>query len=166
MCVAAKADSPAATLAASFIEGPPNAVVVEVIWFFGIAGRDAACAWRAALRIDATCAQLEAGISAALAAQPACELTNVAAPVCALLDDAAHAALDKKRASQKGAGAVPSADEGKQADGERTTGLASAVAARLGAVLLLSLRTDKDADDDAPAEPSSPAAAAPAMDAV
>ena len=136
MRVAAKsADSPAASLAASLMAGPPNAVLVEIIWFFGARGRNAACVWRHALRSEETCSQLEASIAAALTAEAASiEIQRCSLVAVALLDDAPHAALDKKRATKHLKEAIDVDDTPAEA---RSTGLAPAVAARLGAVLVL-----------------------------
>jgi hypothetical protein len=139
MQAAAKSpDSPAAALAASLMEGPSHAVLVEVIWFFGTGGRDAACAWRQALRSEEACVQLEAGIAAALTEiKNSCELLRVSTVAVALLDDAPHAALDKKRATKDPSAAVKGKPLTSAAVDGRSTGLAPAVATRLGAALLL-----------------------------
>ena len=141
--VAAKsADSPTSALAASLLAGPPNAVLVEVIWYFGVRGRNAACLWRHALRSEEACVQLEASIAAALAAEAASiEVQRCSQVAVALLDDAPHAALDKKRATTHltEAAAIEVADTPADA---HSTGLAPAVASRLGAVLVLA-RVDK-----------------------
>ena len=134
--IAAKsADSPAAAFASSLMAGSPNAVLVEVIWFFGARGRDAACAWRHALRSEEACLQLEASIAAALTSEAAfIEVQSCSQIAVALLDDAPHAALDKKRVTKRLRAAIAMVDT--PAD-TRSTGLAPAVASRLGAVLVL-----------------------------
>ena len=139
---AESAHSPAAELAASLLEGPPHAVMVEVTWFFGHGGRDAACAWRQALRTEVACEQLEGSISAVLSEKGAasCELVHCSTIAVALLDDAPHAALDKKRVTKRLRVAIAEADSPSDA---RSTGLAPAVASRLGAVLMLA-RTGKE----------------------
>ena len=155
-----------APLAAALVCGTPAAVLVEVAWYFGYGGgaRDAACAWRAALRTQEACAQLEAAITSALVKGEPVELTDVHGLVaCALLDDAAHAALDKKRSmavrrhADAVAATVSSASDGYSADA-RSYGLEPAVAARLGAVLLLSLK----ASGDKQGVPVAPTTAVPA----
>ena len=138
---AAASSSPAAAQAAALSQGM-TACLVEVTWSFGVGGRDAACAWRAALRSEELCAQLEAGISGALAAANS-ELLACGFVAVALLDDAPHAALDKKRAQHVPGAASPADDKAAAQDADgRSTGLAAAVASRLGAVLLVSLRED------------------------
>ena len=73
------------------------------------------------------------------------ELHNVGAITLALLDDEAHANLDKKRKAATHATIQLGSTEGAatkvgQTAGERSFGLAPAVAKRLAAVVLLSLR--------------------------
>ena len=139
-------DNPSAPFASALLSanGHSSAVLVEVTWYFGFgaAARDAACAWRARLRTEDTCVALEAALTAALGAQ-SCELRDCGLLAVALLDDAPHAALDKKRAATGSHVAPPGMKDGtssiKASVDIRSSGLAPAVANRLGVLLLLSL---------------------------
>ena len=146
--------------------GAPSAVIVQCSWSysFGSRGRDAASAWRAALRTEGALQRLEKSVCDSLCAATGVlplELADVGITLVALLDDSAHAVLDKKRgnavfelamkAKQKAkhlgalALAAVSVDAGepeKEAaavaeEQERSTGLAAPVATRLGALLLI-----------------------------
>ena len=156
---AAFADGPAAKLATQLAyAGTPTAVLVEVTWYFGARGRNAASAWRHRLRAEESLSALEAALLDTLhgtsgtvqhvmeeeriAAAPPTELCDIGAVAIVLLDDAPHAALDKKRKRLEAQGVAAAADAGLSLevhDG-RSYGLAPAVASRFAALLLLSLR--------------------------
>jgi hypothetical protein len=133
-------------------------VLVEATWYFGLRGRNAASAWRHRLRAEESLAALEAALLDTLsgtaelatmkepsfAAAPPTELQDIGAVAIVLLDDAPHAALDKKRKRLE----APSVVVTSPADANfnlslhdgRSYGLAPAVASRFAALLLLSLR--------------------------
>ena len=140
---AADAADPAHDLASTLLrdDAAPTAVLFEATFSFGIAGRDAASAWRQCLRDAAQLAKLEAALGAGLfmgkAAEASLELTRVGAVFSALLDDEPHANLDKKRDAAKH---VQHEEAQEEAHAARSLGLAPPVAARRAALLLLSLR--------------------------
>jgi hypothetical protein len=123
-----------APLTAGDVRAASNAVLFETTWFFGWRGRDSAACWRRQLRDGALLAGLEQALTSELAGAAGLEVTLVqegSAATVALLDDEPHANLDKKHH----AGAAPSAKAA--AGGDRTAGVAPAVAERLEVVLAL-----------------------------
>ena len=124
-------DHPSAGLAARLLQpgSAPTCVLVQVTWHFGhgAGGQDAASVWRSHLREAASLSELEASVSASLrGVADETELLGVGCVVLALLDDAPHVQLDKKR--------------GQELQGR----LASTVGARLDAIAAESGDTGKD----------------------
>jgi hypothetical protein len=168
---ASDAAEPAHELACALMrdDAAPTAVLLDATFSFGMFGRDAAVAWRQALRSAPQLAQLEAALAAALSSGGAkeegepIELTRVGAVFAALLDDEPHANLDKKRAASMriSTSAAAAATVQRDADAARSFGLAPPVAARMAALLLLSLR-----DTAAPARASTAVLSAGAEGAV
>ena len=124
--------------------GGDAAVLVEVTFSFGWAGRNGAACWRRRLRDARQLEALEAALAAELAAVPL-EVTlltfvcagNDARPVTlALLDDEPHANLDKKLKAQRSTSVAETCIAETDADG-RSVGIEPAVAERLEAVLAL-----------------------------
>jgi hypothetical protein len=159
---AADAHEPAHELACALMReddaAAPTAVLFDATFSFGFAGRDAAVAWRQAMRSAPQLERLEAALAAALisssggdakAGETQIELTHVGAVFAALLDDEPHANLDKKRAAvmrvstwpaSAAAAATPmTVAQQREANAARSLGLAPTVAARMAALLLLSL---------------------------
>jgi len=130
--------------------GATGAVLVEVTWRFGWAGRNSAACWRRRLRDGEQLVVLEAALAARLAAsavevvvqQPDADRCHDAAGVrdsavvLALLDDEPHANLDKKLKEKRTTSVASPGMLESDADG-RSAGVAPAVAARLEAVLEL-----------------------------
>ena len=99
---AAASEGPAALVAAALVDGGvATAVLFEVTFYFGTFGRNAASAWRARMRLEEPLFELEEVLGATLRSgsdgKSVTELHNVGAITLALLDDEAHANLDKKR---------------------------------------------------------------------
>ena len=133
---------PAARIAGQLIAGgAPTAVLAEATFYFGAFGRQSAAAWRHRLRYEAPLVSLEAALRAGMTDCVSCELSNVGQVVIALLDDGPHARLDVKH--QEAADFSALEDEKTALNSSvalRSFGIAPAAAARLAAVLLLSMR--------------------------
>ena len=128
------------------------AVLVEVIWRFGLVARNGAACWRCRLRDGEQLVALEAALAAELAGcgdgkhglevrlvahdHPALEDGSGGAVVLALLDDYPHANLDKELKEKRTTSVADVAEAEVGADG-RSVGIAPAVAQRLEAVLAL-----------------------------